>query len=312
VYRLDEAGEEGMFHALLTSLPDLYEEEEEEPLSDDEKTEIKEKKEDSKILPELEATGKQRESLVHLTVKEYPADTQLTEKSEGIDIEDTLISNEESPLDDPSSITEPILDSSPEPESSVTSASYDATLVPETPATNSEGHKLDVGDIEDSFEDQIRRHQARVSLTSLLTQADKLYSRIPPSHPDLRLSSVMGPNSVVFTWSETDPAPLSDSEAEEIVDKPEMVVLPYTDPEERPPRRNERRVVISRKLRAVLFGKSRLEKRTILAGVVLVLGVVMATYGIRVGPQITDHRSHRYELRKLVRWVGGLLLGGWI
>ena len=40
-----------------------------------------------------------------------------------------------------------------------------------------------------------------IPLSSLLQTADALYAQYPPTHPALHLSSIMGPQSVVFTWN---------------------------------------------------------------------------------------------------------------
>ena len=82
-----------------------------------------------------------------------------------------------------------------------------------------------------------------ITLSSLLTHADALYERYPPTHPDLTLSSIMGPQSVVYTWREPELSPngvvmgsneweeerLADDEAEAMVARPELVVYPYIE-----------------------------------------------------------------------------------
>ena len=161
----------------------------------------------------------------------------------------------------------------------------------------------------------------RISLTSLLMQADNLYSRFPPSHPSIALSSVMGPQSVMLTWSE-DPAELpSDDDAELMVTRPELVVLPYiesddevaSDDEDTHGKHRGRR----RKLR-----KPRnlvLQRKTMVAGAVLVLGVAVAVYGIQNGNSaglfrsFADTQQHKNsvgrEWKRMSSFVGGLILG---
>jgi len=294
-----------MLHALLTSMPELYEEDIEELLASDEKVDI-----NGETIPEL--GEKYRESLVDPTLKDKPADTQYAGKGEESDIGDTLTSNEQPPLyEKPNPIAESMPDSSIKLESLATPASCDVTLVSETPTLHTENNKPDTDDLADSFEDQIKRRRSRVSLTSLLIQTDELYSRFPPSHPDLCLDLIMGPKSVIFTWSETAPISLSDSDAEEIVDKPETVVLHYvdSDPDERSPQKKRQQVDRRRVLLASLLG-TRLKRRTVLACVVLVLGVAISMYGTRVGSP-NGYLGNRQEVKKLTRWVGGVLLRGW-
>jgi hypothetical protein len=78
-----------------------------------------------------------------------------------------------------------------------------------------------------------------LSLPSLLKQADDLYKKYPPSA--LNASQIMGPQSVVFTWSESGKQPnvkktrrgeISDDMAEKMVLRPELVVKPYKDEDE--------------------------------------------------------------------------------
>ena len=46
---------------------------------------------------------------------------------------------------------------------------------------------------------------ALMTLSSLLTHANTLYELYPPTHPGLAMSSIMGPQSVVYTWREPSP-----------------------------------------------------------------------------------------------------------
>ena len=161
----------------------------------------------------------------------------------------------------------------------------------------------------------------RISLTSLLMQADDLYSRFPPSHPSIALSSIMGPQSVMLTWSE-DPAELpSDDDAELMVTKPELVVLPYiesddevaSDDEETHGKHRGRRRRLRKPRHLVL------QRKTMVAGAVLVLGVAVAVYGIQNGSSaglfrgFADSQQHRNsvgrEWKRMSSFVGGLVLG---
>ncbi|KIL59379.1 hypothetical protein M378DRAFT_1007526 [Amanita muscaria Koide BX008] len=70
-----------------------------------------------------------------------------------------------------------------------------------------------------------------IPLPKILSHSDSLYAQYPPTHPSLRLSSIMGPQSVVFTWSETFSDLPSDTTAEAMTGRPELVVYPV-GPEE--------------------------------------------------------------------------------
>ena len=170
---------------------------------------------------------------------------------------------------------------------------------------------------------------AKLVLTDLLKLADDLYDKYPPSHSMLALSSIMGPQSVVFTWSESFSALPSDNTAEAMVSHPELVVYPYievntyqkeTDVEEKEGRSKTARRKRRNKLKKSPFGQ--LEKKTVLAGTVIVLGVAVAIYGIKArnGPGshglfqafADGHRTHGGVARDWKRvggWVGGTLAG---
>lgn len=188
-----------------------------------------------------------------------------------------------------------------------------------------------------------RMHNKRplISLSSLLIQADDLRERFPPTHTDLAVDKVMGPQSVVFTWKEpdntdnildglngaaidTDP----DDAAEAVLLHPELIVFPY-DPaaekfrfrskeeeeeligededagDERPGGKRRRRKLIKRR---------PLDTKTIVTGAVIVLAVAMAAYGMRAGGGHGGGIFHRFAgvgqaQKKSHHWFGGALAG---
>ena len=156
--------------------------------------------------------------------------------------------------------------------------------------------------------------KARMSLSSLLRQADSLLARFPPSHSQLALDKIMGPRSVAYTWKESFSFLLPDDEVEQYVKTPELIVLPYVDPveetmlKERQERELEmRRVGRRKKLRKSIFATANAQKKTMFVGAVFALGIAMAVYGIRTPG---DMGRSRGDLRRLLRYVGGLLLAG--
>jgi TBC1 domain family member 20 len=161
----------------------------------------------------------------------------------------------------------------------------------------------------------------KIPLSTLLSQADALYLSYPPTHPSLALSEIMGPQSVVFTWSESeylgrggDDRELDeDDEAESMVLQPELVVHPYIEPssplsssdegDEKSKRRRHRRKKLQKP-------KSRLfETRTMVVSAVVVLGVSMAVYGIRAHGHAHAHGHGGLGIRGSWRKIGGVLLG---
>ncbi|KAI0029236.1 hypothetical protein K488DRAFT_88936 [Vararia minispora EC-137] len=132
------------------------------------------------------------------------------------------------------------------------------------------------------------------SLPALLRQADSLMTTYPPTHNTLKLDSTFGPASALRTWSE-DPSSLpSDEQAEELVAAGVDIVfadVPEPEPESDVGqdsdwldekrwfglRRRRRSVTDKGKGREQhLFGGLLSQRRTILAGAVLALGVAMA------------------------------------
>lgn len=159
-------------------------------------------------------------------------------------------------------------------------------------------------------------HKPRISLSSLLELADELYSRYPPTHPDVNLQTIMGPQSVMLTWSEKFFDLPSDNTAEVMVTQPQLIVLPVPDEfdskEQEEDEDDGRKGTIAkrrrRKLRKpVRIGAMVVERRAVVASAVIVLGVAMAVYGLQTAPE-RNHGATK-ELRKLTRYVGGLVLG---
>jgi hypothetical protein len=148
------------------------------------------------------------------------------------------------------------------------------------------------------------------SLPALLRQADELMATYPPTHEYLKLAATFGPASVIHTWHEDAALLPSDAAAENMVIAGTDIVLPEelepepdsgetdldddTKPDEKQARR--RRQVKDGKGRAEkrrrrklhkrtqrVFGRLSVERGTMLAGAVIVLGVAMAItlYGAR-------------------------------
>ena len=222
-----------------------------------------------------------------------------------------------------------VLDEEPPTDKSPTFTENDATLVDE-PITGAEFEEtkltptltstpLSEPEPEDSDpwpDTPGQPAKAQVSLSSLLRQADDLFIRFPPIHPKLDLDKIMGPRSTVFTWAESVSSTPSDDELEQYVKTPHLVVLPYVDPVEeavmkgKEARRLEtKKAERTRKLRRSIFSRANVQNRTVFVGAVLTLGIAMAVYGIRA-PGDAGRGHHRGDLKRLLGYIGGLLLAG--
>ncbi|THV05368.1 hypothetical protein K435DRAFT_961136 [Dendrothele bispora CBS 962.96] len=199
---------------------------------------------------------------------------------------------------------------------------------PSSPSPSSSSPKLKDGSSstsgwgdDDDDEDNLHTRKPTIPLISLLQQADTLYSSYPPTHPSLALSSIMGPQSVVFTWSENPSEMPNDDAAEAIVEHPESVVLPYVEEEEEVPDKEkeierERRISKgTRRLRKrdkalrTLMGILQFrDKKATVASAIVMLGIAMAVYGVAHGSLGRDVR-HGEHWRKISGWLGGVLLG---
>lgn len=227
-----------MIHSLLSSLPDLYEEMEE----------------DGTVLEEAQDTA---------DISTPNPDSCETEKAA---VDAPPVSTQEGPVDTPREPAEPSASDAlsnggaKAEETEDTSASatlrrriVSADSVPEKPAHMLEASDDSVQTYCTALEDQeaaaapepknvpatrsrsmsfpARAHRPRLSLTSLLRRTDELFSQYPPSHPAILLSGIMGPQSVVFTWAESPSELPADDEAELMVTQPQLIVLPL-QPEE--------------------------------------------------------------------------------
>ncbi|KAG6899322.1 hypothetical protein C0993_011224 [Termitomyces sp. T159_Od127] len=277
----DEDEDLGMAHSILSTLPSITDEKETEgaKVEDDDQESI--------------GSGKGQE----VKVEEREPEPEIKESVEGTGATEPMMPlSKEQPPDENFSTSPPV------------------TSCPSTPL-----HRPDL--------------LPPIQLTSLLAQADDLYNLYPPSHPDLSLSSIMGPQSVVYTWSESFSALPTDVEAEAMVLNPGLIVYPYIgndvveesedseEWEEKPgPGKSKRKQVrgkfrgkMKEKLRRLRRG--RVDQTTgMVAGAVIVLGVALAVYGVKMrekhpGAAIGFLDSHGRDWKKIVAWAGGAVTG---
>lgn len=288
---LEQEGEDGMIHSLLSSLPDLFEENEpptsskldalDDPVEEDTKDIL------SGLNSPMPNTSTEDSISTDPTVRDGSIANGVVLDVPDIDDPDKQGERKPDCLQD-------VIPSTQEHEPSHSESSH-PHVVEDTPSRPS------------TPPSPVPR-RPRISMTSLLQHADLLYELYPPSHPSISLHTIMGPQSVVFTWSENPCLLPSDDEAELMVGHPELVVLPVQEGEKEEDHRDEKRP--RRRLR-----KSRrlipLRRKTMVASAVLVLGVAVAVYGTG-GFRGTGGDAHRHghrEWRSLTRFVGAIFVG---
>ncbi|KAI0765866.1 rab-GTPase-TBC domain-containing protein [Trametes elegans] len=353
---LEDEGEDGMMHSLLTGLPDLYEEDpivsKEEPpttatLAEDPMLLANAEAADSPETPAVEASTNSLASDDNNGFEETfaptPADPEVAESiAEQASELAAVVPDQEAALDNL-----PRPDGEPADEVGTASAAQHTGIPPsepeEVPSPQPQA-EVKVEPEEPALSEKVipsrsaspeplepaRLRRPRVSMTALLTHADKLYARFPPEHPGIAVSRVMGPQSAMCTWSERRADLPDDDEAELMVTRPELVVLPYVEPDDD----DEELVSDADSFRGKDAGKGASEKerrrrrlrkprrrltdvivrrKTMVAGAVLVLGVAMAVYGFNAGLPGAGGGHHRSgfgrEWRKVGKFLGGAFVG---
>lgn len=306
--RLEEEGEEGMVHSLLSGLPDLYDEDEiESPPTKEESAEMKINLEREREKQETGGLPHEEQAEVELQLGETsPLANELNNDQLVAPVVTVLAPGSKI---EPGLVTEPDSGSYLSAQTDVLDSSHEMPLAegdssfPSVGSQNEGEARLPAPT--SAAPTRLPSRRIKTSLCSLLLDADTLYSSYPAAHPALSLSKIMGPRSVVNTWSANAHALPSDGDAESMVLTPELVVYPYieevrsTDDVEKEKRRQRSLKKLQR------LAKIIVERRTLMAGVVLVLGVAIAVYRIRTG------RVNGYGRVGIQSWskVGGELGG---
>jgi hypothetical protein len=119
-------------------------------------------------------------------------------------------------------------------------------------------------------------HPNAIPLSSLLRRASDLYVQYPPDHDQLNAQEIMGPSSVIYTWTEG-PSLLSDDAAEELLDHPiTEIVKPYDDFEELDIVKKE--VDTTWRFPRAWTNRKSLDKQKVVWGVIFLVGVGIAVY----------------------------------
>ena len=155
-----------------------------------------------------------------------------------------------------------------------------------------------------------------ISLPTLLCQACDLLAAYPPSSPALRLTETFGPQSALRTNGLTVFTSLPDDVAESFVGG-DSVVLPITQEEEdeesfhtkRPKNRKSEQEKLYNGRPIRIANGLVVRRQTLVAGVVLLLGVAVALYGFSPGGKCGRNGNTKIgsNMRFAVVWVGGLL-----
>ncbi|KAL0959819.1 hypothetical protein HGRIS_011498 [Hohenbuehelia grisea] len=314
-----EEDEEGMIHSLLSGLPDIYEEndEDQDKLSESSSPQLLEdtvKSAEDESLPLDEDIKAESDSVMQPpeNAGPLPEGNQTSESSlDGDPPKSDDISVQDAPVQPPAEpYHTPHLDDIPE----ISSDPFSDTPLDLDTHTS----ELNEKQIPPSHppSPQPRLIRPRVTLSSLLAKADALFDEYPPTHPSIVLSSIMGPQSVVYTWSERKADMPSDADAELMVERPDLIVRPAIEDEDSDPgkegdveeedKKSRRR---RKRRRHGLFG--RVDKRAVVTSAVLVLGVAVAVYGARarIPGAAGDGHGHGKDLKWLGAWVGGALVG---
>lgn len=330
---LEEEGEEGMMHSLLTSLPDLYEEGEEPVSSEPEPATLLEALPSDIKAEETEPCIPAGEDVVTADTPPTPnlGTSDLNEGStDVVEGAPSSSSPDDLALDPPATVS--LIDAAAvdevAPSAEPKAEDGDPLSSKEKPdPSSSESSLSEKEPLRRSPSPEPRPHRPRVSLTALLARADALYSQYPPTHPGVAVSSVLGPQSVMLTWSERRAELPSDDDAERMVLNPDLIVLPHIESNDdvasdgdsyragsgRKSQKSERE-----KRRRKLRKPRRLtdmvvQRKTMVAGAVLVLGVAMAVYGFNSGLPGSGGGHHRSgfgrEFKKVGRFLGGAIVG---
>ncbi|KAL0572816.1 hypothetical protein V5O48_009144 [Marasmius crinis-equi] len=354
VKRLQEEGDDGMLHSLLASLPPLTDEGDDCSQSPQREASVaavkKEPEGDDPLLLVPQDDESNPNSYIPLEVdkNEAPEETSHSTAATENEGENNATSEEQRDADTSEMNTTPPGSSlpseslpKPSPHSRPSSPSPHVSAAGPTPPFLDESNQ-DEGNVHPGASSSstlpIKPVKPTIPLTNLLQMAESLYERYPPNSSSLKhkLSDIMGPQSVVFTWAEAKHKLPSDDTAEKMVDCPHLIVYPAVEDDEDEDlektedweteasedkqgggkKRNK-----LRKRRSPQYARKRLgnalelgDRKTMVAGAVLVLGVAMAVYGVRSGALgVGEGRGHHSgltrEWRRLGGWVGSVLLG---
>ncbi|KAJ7733208.1 rab-GTPase-TBC domain-containing protein [Mycena maculata] len=287
VERLQEEGEEGMMHSLLSALPEIVDEddEDEDSLDEDIKSEEKSLVKEEPLSEEMTFTEMDI-PLVKQEQSDLPVASEIlqnTSEDHAVLESSVDVLGREVP-DVPHALTATLAGPTSETKSEI----------PLSPSTDGSTEKLECSP--ELKRRKVTKPKPQV-LTDILRMSDALYQAHPPTDPSLQLSSIMGPQSVIFTWSTRLSDMPANDEAECMIQRLDLIVYPEPAVGEQKGTTKRRRKLPKRRVGTGTVG--------MLVGAGLVLGVAVAVsvYGAKQGG------DHTRDWRKLGRWVGGVFSG---
>ncbi|ESK88537.1 tbc1 domain member 20 [Moniliophthora roreri MCA 2997] len=304
VQRLQEEGEEGMLHSLLTGLPHFTDEDQTSTslASQPEQPEVKSEEVSP---PTNHADGGENSIDEEAGEGTTLIDTDDTSPIDTSQAEDTLVKEEDQGPVEPKAEDQRLDGDSQAPSQEEPTST--------TPEEGDSTSQTSLESLSQSHQ-EAKTQKPATALSTLLQHSDTLYEQYPPNHSSLKLklSDVMGPQSVVFTWSENEKELPSDDTAERMVDYPQLVVYPVDDTMDEDDKEGEEESDTEEHTEKGRRRRNKLDRKTMVAGAVLVLSVAMAVYGVRYGA-IGDGRGNgngfSKEWKKIGAWVGGVLAG---
>jgi TBC1 domain family member 20 len=306
--RLEAEGDEGMMHAVLAQLPNIE-------LDPWEPEEIPENK--------LEARPTSPRIDGHRNASSEAASSTTLSESESAD-ESDLFSSARSEVDSiATSIpteTETAYKLSEKPVSDTASVSSTSNTAPSTPKKRDHGleekQPLPWSDVDSPA----KSAQPRALLSDFLRKADALYNLYPPTHPAIDAFSIIGPASIISTWSEDPHLLPTDDEAEATVRLPlEQIVLPFEEEEEDADDEDSQNGYSKRRKRGRGSNNKgrqvsklprislKISRRMMLTGAVVLVGVAIALY--RNGGARDPSLHAKRDLKRWKTWVVRVLLG---
>jgi hypothetical protein len=320
---LREEDEEGQLHSLLSSLPNIYEEQTPQGLLADEST-------PDIALAQTHHTESITSALELVSIDDIEKQPPLVETLSGsAETQDGKLQMDDGPnvlpadalSTDIRDLKLSLLEENPMLSDTV---DLEKPMLLETPTDKKASLVAELGDVAiyvppsndlylDSPTDELSggaSSSPSVSLTALLRRADELYATYPPSLPELCIHEIFGPNSVIMTWSEDSSKLPSPDAAEAMVEAPELVSLGYEEPQAEPEEEDEDEEVREKpETHPPKRPRRRLKKRSFSMDRGLVIATAVLVVGVAIAYHMNGSPRDRHEWRKAQRWVGGLLLG---
>lgn len=132
------------------------------------------------------------------------------------------------------------------------------------------------------IEERKQIDQDAISVEIIIQSALTLFYKYPPTDPRLKINTILGPKSCLYTWEQTQAAKLSDLDAEAILTQSlDCIVLPDLVQLRKEERKRQRKAALERSLRRKRMvkevTKQLFSRNGLLAGSV-VIGILSVVY----------------------------------